>query len=262
MNPFATKKLSVLIISFNIEIHAHELLSDIDFADEIIVLDSFSTDKTAAICKSFDNVTFIQNKFENYSSQRNFAISQAKNDWILFLDADERLTPELKNEIITTVNTNETYSAFLFYRTFMFKDRVLHFSGNQNDKIFRLFNKNDAAYTKERLVHEKLKVNGKTGVLKNRLIHYSYSNYEAYKLKIIRYGKFKAQEKFTKKQKSSYLIHLLHPIYNFSYNFIIRLGFLDGKKGVIICYLNAYCIHIRYQELKQLWNKDKHLSPK
>ncbi|TDE07608.1 glycosyltransferase family 2 protein [Flavobacterium sandaracinum] len=254
--------ISVLIITLNEENQMKSLLADLEFADEIVVVDSFSSDKTESICKSFQKVTFIQNKFENYSSQRNFAISQAKNDWILFLDADERLTPALKNEIITTVNTNKTYSAFMFYRTFMFEDKVLHFSGNQNDKIFRLFNKNNADYTKERLVHEKLKVNGKIGVLKNKLIHYSYSNFQAYKAKTIRYGKFKAQEKFIKKQKSSFLLRFLHPTYNFLFNYIVRLGFLDGKKGLIICYLNANSIHVRYQELEQLWKTEKKLSPK
>jgi glycosyltransferase involved in cell wall biosynthesis len=256
------KNISVLIITLNEEANMQALLVDLDFADEIIVVDSFSTDKTEAICKSFENVTFIQNKFENYSSQRNFAISQAKNDWILFLDADERLTPALKNEIITTVNINETFSAFLFSRTFMFEDKVLHFSGNQTDKIFRLFNKNQAEYTKDRLVHEKLKVNGKIGVLKNKLIHYSYSSFQTYKSKTIRYGKFKAQEKFIKKQKPSVLLHFLHPAYNFLFNYIVRLGFLDGKKGMIICYLNANSVHIRYQELDQLWKRQQQLSPK
>lgn len=247
------KNISILILTLNEEDNITALLADLDFADEIIVVDSFSTDKTAAICKSFENVTFIQNKFGNYSSQRNFAISQAKNDWILFLDADERLTPALKNEIIATIKTNETFSAFLFYRTFIFEDKVLHFSGNQNDKIFRLFNKNQAKYTTDRLVHEKLKVNGKTGILKNKLIHYSYSNFQAYKSKTIRYGKFKAQEKFIKKQKPSILLHFLHPAYNFLFNYIVRLGFLDGKKGLIICYLNAFSVLVRYQELNRLW---------
>ncbi len=254
--------ISVLIITLNEENQMRSLLADLDFADEIIVVDSFSTDKTEAICKSFEKVSFIQNTFENYSSQRNFAISQAKNDWILFLDADERLSPALKNEIITTVNTNKTHSAFLFYRTFMFKDKVLHFSGNQNDKIFRLFNKNNAAYTKDRLVHEKLKVNGKIGVLKNKLIHYSYSNFQEYKLKTIRYGKFKAQEKFLKRQKPFIILHFLHPTYNFLFNYIVRLGFLDGKKGLIICYLNANSVYTRYRELEQLWHTEKSLSPK
>jgi glycosyltransferase involved in cell wall biosynthesis len=255
-------KISVLIITLNEEHQMKALLADLDFADEIIVVDSFSTDATEAICTSFENVKFIQNKFENYSSQRNFTISQAKNDWVLFLDADERLTPELKNEILLTVKHNETYTAFLFPRTFMFDNKVLHFSGNQNDKIFRLFDKNHAKYTCDRLIHEKLKVEGKIGIFKNKLIHYSYRSYDSYKSKIIRYGNLKAQEKFISKQKPSQLLHLFHPAYNFLYNYIVRFGFLDGKKGVLICYLNAYCIHIRYQQLQQLWNNKQPLSPK
>jgi glycosyltransferase involved in cell wall biosynthesis len=247
--------ISVLIITLNEESQMKALLADLDFADEIIVVDSFSTDNTEVICKSFENVKFIQNRFENYSSQRNFAISQAKNDWVLFLDADERLTSELKNEILVTVKTNQKHAAFLFLRTFMFENKVLHFSGWQTDKIFRLFNKSFAKYKPEKLVHEKLEVIGKTGTFKNKLIHYSYCDYKSYKTKMVSYGKFKAQEKYFKKQKTSYFLHVLHPTYNFLYNYFVRLGFLDGKKGAIICYLNAYCIHIRYNELNQLWNK-------
>lgn len=254
--------ISVLIITWNEAHQMKALLADLDFADEIIVVDSFSEDATEAISRSFEKVTFIQNKFENYSAQRNFAISQAKNDWILFLDADERLSPELKNEIVVTVKNNQTYAAFLFQRTFMFEKEVLHFSGNQSDKIFRLFHKKHAAYTGERLIHEKLKVTGKTAVLTNKLIHYSYADYHTYKSKIIRYGKLKAREQFLKKQKSFFLLHLLHPAYTFLYNYVVRLGFLDGKKGVIICYLNAYCIHIRYRELQQLWREKQELPPK
>jgi glycosyltransferase involved in cell wall biosynthesis len=248
-------EISILIITLNEEDHIKTLLADLEFAAEIIVVDSFSTDKTEAICRSFKKVTFIQNKFENYSSQRNFAISLAKNDWILFLDADERLTPTLKKEIVTTVKNNKTNAAFLFKRTFMFEDQILHFSGNQTDKIFRLFNKNNAQYSTEKLVHEKLKVDGKIGILKNKLIHYSYSNYDNYKEKTIHYGKLKAQEKFIKKQKSSSILRFLHPTYNFLFNYIARLGILDGKKGFIICYLNANSVHVRYKELALLWNQ-------
>ncbi|MFV8375578.1 glycosyltransferase family 2 protein [Flavobacterium sp. LB1P71] len=254
--------ISVLIITLNEESQMKALLADLDFADEIIVVDSFSTDNTEIICKSFKKVKFIQNRFENYSSQRNFAISQAKNDWVLFLDADERLTTELKKEILFTIKNNLTYAAFLFPRTFMFENKVLHFSGNQSDKIFRLFHKNHAEYTSDRLIHEKLNVDGKIGIFKSKLTHYSYTNYESYKSKIVRYGKLKAQEKFNKKQKPSYLFLLFHPVYNFLYNYFVRFGFLDGKKGVVICYLNAYCIQIRYKELQQLWNKRQPLSPK
>jgi glycosyltransferase involved in cell wall biosynthesis len=256
------EELSVLIITLNEEAHLHTLLSDLDFADEIVIVDSYSTDATENIAKSFSKVRFLQNKFENFSAQRNFAISQAKNDWILFLDADEFLTPELKREIIETLQNNQTYAAYFFERIFMFEKRVLKYSGNQTDKIFRLFNKKFAKYDEKRLVHEKLIVNGKIGFLKNKLIHYSYASYNDYKEKIIFYGKFKAQEKFKKQKKSNLFLQTFHPAYNFLYNYIIRLGILDGKKGVIICYLNAFCITVRYKELNRLWKQKQLLTSK
>ena len=246
--------LSILIITLNEEAQMNALLADLDFADEILIVDSFSKDKTKEISESFVNVKFIEHQFENYTAQRNFAINQAKNKWILFLDADERLTPELKQEIIFTINQDNPCNAYLFYRKFMFKDQVLHFSGWQTDKIFRLFNKNFAKYMNERLVHEKLDVQGKISTLKNKLIHYSYCDYNSYKAKMNSYGKFKAQEKFIKQLKPTFLLRVLHPLYNFFYNYFIRLGILDGKKGIIICYLNAHSVHVRYQELKKLWN--------
>lgn len=258
----SNKKISALIITLNEEIHINDLLNDLAFVDEVVVVDSFSSDNTQSICESFSNVKFIQHQFENFTSQRNFAIAQAKNDWILFLDADERLTAELKDEIIYTIENNKTHTAFLFYRTFMFKNSVLRYSGWQTDKIYRLFNKNFAKYTTERLVHEKLKVEGSVGILKNKLIHYSFSDFKSYKAKMINYGKFKAQEKLIKNLKPNFLIKFLHPVYNFLYNYIIRLGFIDGKKGIIICYLNAYSVYVRYQELKKLWKKHESLLPK
>jgi glycosyltransferase involved in cell wall biosynthesis len=249
------QKLTVLIITLNEEEHLNALLKDLDFADEIIIVDSYSTDKTAEIATSFSKVAFFQNEFTDFSSQRNFAISKAKNDWILFLDADERLTPELKTEIIEVLTNKPRYEAYFFERIFMFENNVLKYSGNQTDKIFRLFNKNFARYDENKLVHEKLIVQGGIGFLKNKLIHYSYASFDDYKKKIILYGKFKAQEKFSKQKKSTLMLKIFHPTYNFLYNYIIRLGVFDGKKGIIICYLNAYSIWVRYQELNRLWKE-------
>ncbi len=248
--------LSVLIITLNEAKQMKALLADLQFADEVVIVDSYSSDDTQEIVKEFANVRFIQNKFENYTHQRNFAISKAKNNWILFLDADERLTPALKEEIIETIQTNNTYVAFLFFRTFMFKSQKLRFSGWQTDKIFRLFHKEYAQYTTERLVHEKLDVKGRIGVFKNPLIHFSYADYESYKAKMLSYGKLKAQEKFAKNIKPSVFKEVLHPVYSFLYSYTIRLGFLDGKKGITICYLNALSIHERYKELKKLNNSN------
>jgi glycosyltransferase involved in cell wall biosynthesis len=246
------QKLSVLIITLNEERYIKSLLEDIDFADEIIVIDSYSTDKTVEITNSFTNVKLIQNQFINYTSQRNFALDHAKNDWILFIDADEILTPELKVEILSTINNKDAASAYLIYRTFMFKNKKLNFSGWQTDKIFRLFNKSDCRYNEDKIVHEKLIVNGEIGTLKHKIIHFSYTSYKDYKLKMYNYGVLKAQEKIKKGQKPSYLKMVFHPAYTFLYQFLIRLGFLDGLKGITICYLNAYSVFIRYKEIHRI----------
>lgn len=252
MSASKKQKLSVLIITLNEELHIKSLLNDIDFADEIIVIDSYSTDRTVSIIESFKNIKVIQNQFINYTTQRNFAIDQAENSWILFIDADERLSPNLKSEIISTINKKNAASAYLVYRTFMFKRKKLHFSGWQTDKIFRLFNKTNCRYDQNRMVHEKLVVNGSIATLKNKIIHFSYASYKDYKAKMYRYGVLKASEKQKKGQKSSYLLMISHPVYTFLYQFLIRFGFLDGSKGITICYLNAYSIFIRYRELKRL----------
>ena len=246
------QKLSVLIITLNEEQHIKSLLEDIDFADEIIVVDSYSADKTADIAASFQNVKLIQNPFIDYTSQRNFALDQAKNHWVLFIDADEKLTPELKSEISTEINSENAASAYFIYRIFMFKASRLNFSGWQTDKIFRLFNKSKCRYNEERTVHEKLIVNGTISTLKNEIIHFSYSSYEDYKSKMYKYGTLKANEKFAKGIKPFFLLQFLHPLYTFLYQYIIRFGFLDGGKGITICYLNAYSVFIRYKELKRL----------
>lgn len=257
MDSRPVQNISVLIITLNEEIHMYELLSDLEFADEVIVVDSFSKDSTKSICESFKNVRFIENKFENYTTQRNFAIDQARNNWILFIDADERLTPALKAEIIETVSNNQEVSAYLFYRKFYFKKKVLRFSGWQTDRIFRLFKKDKCRYTHKRLVHEKLDVDGKIAYFKNRLIHYSYADYESYKGKMITYGKLKAREKYQSGFKPTVFHEYGHSTYNFLYQYLIRLGILDGRKGIIICYLNALSVSARYKELDRLYKEKK-----
>lgn len=250
-------KISVLIITLNEESHMRELLSDLEFADEVIVVDSYSQDNTEEIASSFPYVRFIEHPFQNFTSQRNFAIDEARNNWILFIDADERLTQELKQEILETVERDEPLNAYLFYRKFFFKRKVLHFSGWQTDRIFRLFRKDKARYTAKRLVHEKLDVDGRVGVFKNKLIHFSYADYESYKGKMLTYGRLKAREKFQSGFRPTFLHKHGHALYNFLYQYLVRLGILDGQKGIVICYLNALSVRERYKELEKLYKEDK-----
>lgn len=245
-------KISGLIITFNEEKNIEDLVQNLDFVDELIVVDSFSTDKTLEILSKFPHVKVIQNKFENYTKQRNFTLTFATNPWILFLDADERITPELKEEILNIVQTPKAKDAYYVYRKFMFNNGPLRFSGWQTDKNFRLFRKEKAHYKEDLLVHETLIVEGTIGILKNKIIHYSYISYDDYKRKMVSYGKFKAKELYNKGIKPNFYHYYIKPVYKFLYAYLIRLGILDGKKGIIICYLNAYSVYVRYQELKKL----------
>ncbi|WP_026729269.1 glycosyltransferase family 2 protein [Flavobacterium denitrificans] len=244
--------LTALVITYNEEQNIKPVLDDLAFADEIIVVDSFSSDKTFEIASSFKNVKIVQRIFDNFASQRNYALSLASHSWILFLDADERLTPELQKEISFIIHQSNSASAYFVRRNFMFEDKKLRFSGWQTDKIIRLFKKENAFYNHEKIVHEKLIVTGKTSKLKNRLIHYSYSNFEDYKQKMIFYGQLKAKEEFLKNTKPNFFHFYIRPAYQFLNQYLIRFGFLDGKKGVIICYLNALSVAARFQELKKI----------
>lgn len=248
--------LTALVITYNEEQNIKAVLDDLAFADEIIVVDSFSLDKTFEIASSFPNVKVVQRVFDNFAAQRNYALSLASNSWILFIDADERLTLELQQEISTVINQKNSASAYFMRRNFMFENRKLRFSGWQTDKIIRLFRKENATYNLKKIVHEKLIVQGKVGKLKNRLIHYSYSNYEDYKQKMIFYGQLKAQEEILKTTNPNYFHFYIRPIYQFLNQYIVRFGFLDGKKGIIICYLNALSVAVRFQELKKIKAKN------
>lgn len=245
-----------MVITYNEEQNIKNILDDFAFADEIIVVDSFSTDKTFEIASSFKNVKVVQRSFDNFASQRNYALSLASNSWILFLDADERLTPELQQEISFIINQENSVSAYFIRRNFMFENKKLRFSGWQTDKIIRLFRKENAIYNLKKIVHEKLIIQGKTGKLKNKLIHHSYSNYHDYKQKMIFYGQLKAQEEVLKETSPNFFHFYIRPAYQFLNQYLVRFGFLDGKKGIIICYLNALSVAVRFQELKKIKAKN------
>lgn len=248
-------KISGLVITYNEEKNIEEVIHNLDFVDEIIVVDSYSTDRTIKIIEKYPHVKLVKNIFENFTAQRNLALDLASNPWILFIDADERVTESLKEEIIQTVNDPYADDAYSFYRKFMFQNKPLYFSGWQTDKNTRLFKKGKAQYIIDKLVHEKLAISGSQGRLKNKLIHYTYNDYESYKAKMVNYGKLKAKELYLKKIKPNVFHFYVKPTYKFLHSYLVRLGILDGKKGIIICYLNALTIYVRYPELKKLYKK-------
>lgn len=246
-------KISVLIITYNEIDKINDLIENVSFADEIIVLDSFSDDGTAELLKSNPDIIFYQRKFTNFSDQRNYAINLSKNDWVLFLDADERLSNSLVEEINSVNLKNRNIVAYKIFRKFLFKNTPINFSGYQNDSVIRLFNKNYVSYRKDKLVHETLVINGKVHKLRNKILHLSYSDFKSFKNKMLFYAKIKGKELFQNNKKIIFVHFIFKPLMRFFYHFIIRLGFLDGKKGLIIAYLNSLYVYKRYEEYRKLF---------
>jgi len=250
--PYKKEKISALIITYNEIDNISRCINGISFADEIIVVDSFSTDGTFEYLKNHSKVKVIQHPFENYTAQKSLTLKQANNDWVLFIDADEVVTTPLKEEIITVVNSSPIHSAYWFRRTFMFKNRKVNFSGCQTDKNYRLFRKSRVAFNTNKIVHETLNINGSSGILNHKLIHYSYKNYENFKNKILKYGRLKAVESINNQKSFSYILLFLKPIWKFFNNYILRLGILDGKKGLILSYIHALGVKEHYKTLHYL----------
>jgi glycosyltransferase involved in cell wall biosynthesis len=251
------QKISALVITYNEMGYIEKCIDSVSFADEILVVDSYSTDGTYEYLLNHPKVKVIQNPFENFTAQKSFTLKQATNDWVLFLDADEVITESLQKEILETINTPSAHEAYWFYRKFMFQNEPLHFSGWQTDKNYRLFRKSKAHFTDQKIVHETLVVDGTSGILKEKLIHFCYKNHEDYKGKMLKYGRLKAKEDFYREKHFNYLLMTVKPIWKFFNHYILRLGILDGKKGWTICYLNALGVLERFRELKRLEKKNE-----
>jgi len=252
-----SEKISALIITYNEIGYIEKCLDSVAFADEIIVVDSYSTDGTYEYLKAHPRVRVFQHPFTNFTLQKSFTLQKASHDWVLFLDADEVVPDALRDEILQTVRSGTEKAAFWFYRKFMFQQEPLHFSGWQTDKNYRLFRKSKAKFSDKKLVHETLVVDGKSGILTERLIHYCYKDYDDYKAKMLTYGRLKAKESFYREKQFNYFSLVFKPLWKFVNHYLFRLGILDGKKGIIICYLNSLSDLERYRELKKLEKKNE-----
>ncbi len=251
-NPSKKKRfpLTAIIPTLNEETNIKTAINAVQFADEVMVIDSYSTDNTVAIAKEM-GATVLLRKFDDFSSQKNYAIAKAKHDWIFLLDADESINTDLKNEIVHTLNTQPLADAYWIKRQNYFLNNKIRFSGWQNDKVIRLFNRKKAQYNGKK-VHEEIECNGKVDFLKNKLEHHTYSSYEEYKNKITLYAELKAKEIFEHNSKPNLLLYAVKPYYRFFYHYILKLGLLDGKNGWTIASANMYGAKLLCKKLKQL----------
>ncbi|MEO6348699.1 MAG: glycosyltransferase family 2 protein [Aquaticitalea sp.] len=237
--------LTVIIPTYNEEHYLAGALYSVNFADEIIVVDSFSTDKTVAIAKSY-NCKIIERKFDNFSNQKNHALQFATNDWVLFLDADERITFVLQQEIKNVMNTGSLTAYKLNFPHF-FMNRFLY---HHNNDVTRLVKRESCHFEGD--VHEKLVVNGTIGKLKNPVLHFTYKGLEHFINKKDNYAWFQANQLMEKDKKTSYFHLAFKPFYRFFHSYIIRGAILDGVAGLSVASIDAYGVFSRYAKLMLL----------
>lgn len=251
------EKLSVIIPVYNEEHNMREVLESVSFADEIMVVDSFSTDKTLEIAKEYTSF-IIQREFQYAASQKNWAIPQATHEWILLVDADERVTPELKNEVLEILKNppKDTTVAYWIYRMNHFMGRRIRYSGWQNDKVIRLFKKSKCVY-EDKLVHEEIIADGKVAFLKNRLSHNTYISINEHIEKLNKYAAWQVDDYDKKTGKLTPYHFFLKPFWRFFKHYFIKGGFRDGVPGFGVSFILSYAVLMRYIKV---WLKRNNLE--
>ena len=250
------KKISATIITLNEEDKIRQCLESLQgVADEIVVVDSLSTDNTKSICEAF-GVRFIEQKWLGYSEQKNLANDIASHDWILSIDADEVLSDELKKSILKIKNeereTKNEELVYSFNRLNNYCGKWIHHSGFYPDKKIRIWNRKVGKW--EGIVHEVIKFSTKVKEvhLKGDLLHYSYSKPEDFERQVFKFAEMRAQHYFDKGKKNAGLLSVVSPIFFFIKHYLIRLGFLDGKEGFVMCWVSAKATRHKYKTLKKL----------
>jgi len=251
----ANKTLSVAIVSFNEEENIGRTLKSIaDFADEIIVVDSNSTDKTREIAISYGAKVFLED-WKGYVNQKNSALEKCKGDWILCLDCDEVVTEELKSEIIKAIDIPGIDGFFINRRVVYLNKELKH--AWQPDLKLRLVRRMAFPRWTGYDPHDSLIINGKTGRLKGILLHYPYKNIDHHFMKLINYARISASSYREMNKKFKLYKLIFNPIFAFLKQYLLKRGFLDGFRGFIVAFSSFCYVFLKYLFL---WEKERDLS--
>lgn len=250
-----SERISLFIIAKNEESKITQcILSAKDLVSEIIVVDGFSEDKTVQVAKSLGAKVY-QRTFDGFASQKNFALSKVGSAWALNLDADERLTPQLCEEIRRTVQ-NTRHAGFMIPFSNYFLGKRMKYSGLNKEQHLRLVRTDKAEY-EGGLVHEGLKVSGSMGCLKGHIQHYSYDSIEAYFTKFNKYTSLAARQMYKNGRRFCLFPVLLTIPFEFFKRYLLKLGFLDGMRGFIWASFSAFYVFVKYAKLWALQQQDK-----
>lgn len=241
--------VSVVIITKNEEKNIEDALRSVSDAREIIVVDAFSTDRTTEICRKYTDRVY-QHQWEGFARQKQIAVDHAGSEWVLVLDADERVTPALKKEIEDTISGTDR-NGFWIPRENYFIGKWIRHGGWWPDHTLRLFRKNRGRF-EIREVHEKIIVEGQTGYLKNPLKHYTYSDVPDFLSRAENYSTLAAREIVKEGRRAGIFSLAVKPFATFLKMYVLRLGFLDGGRGLILAVLYGY---YTFQKYVKVWKE-------
>lgn len=244
--------LSVILITRNEEANLDDCLASLEgIAQQVVVVDANSSDRTLEIAQKHGATISQPSDWPGFGPQKNRALDLATGEWVLSLDADERLTPALKSEIVTAIAHSAHVECFAIPRLSWYCGRFIRHSGWSPDYVDRLFKRGTARFSDD-LVHERLIPTGPVAKLSNPMLHYSFMNYSQVLEKLDRYSTASAEQAFAKGKTASPLKAVLHGMWAFIRTYIIRAGFLDGSQGFTLAISNAQGTYYRYIKLWHL----------
>ncbi len=249
----AKNNISISIRSCNEAKNIRECLESVSWADEIVVVDSNSTDNTVAIAREFTNKVIIQ-KWLGHIGQSRFATDQTKNQWVLHMDADERVSPALRDEILALDLENSPYDAYEMPRRHFFMQRWINHSAWYPDYKIRLFRK-DVCTWGGYAPHDEVKVLGRKKKLKNDILHYIYRDIKHFQTTKNNYSSLTAADHYKNGKRARIIDFTLRPIYAFLYRYLIRLGIADGTAGLTIAAMESHAVFLKYIKLYELQNR-------
>jgi glycosyltransferase involved in cell wall biosynthesis len=236
--------ISAIIITKNEGKNIERCLKSISWVDEIIVVDSQSTDKTAEIARKFTPQVFIH-PWPGYSQQKNFALEKAKGEWVLSVDSDEVIEEKLKAEILAVLSSSPAYGGFYIPRKNFIGKRWIRFGGWYPDYTLRLF-KREAGRFGKRMVHEEIIVTGNKGYLTIPILHYTYQSLQDYFQRQLQYARLAGEEMLAQGKKATIFDLIFRPAYSFFKSYLFRLGVLEGHLGLFLSILSSFYVFMKY----------------
>lgn len=246
-------RLSATIITLNEAANITSCLDALSWADEVLVVDSGSTDGTADLARAKGARVIVREWPGSYAAQKNFAAGETAHDWILSVDADERVTPELASEIQTMLQTDPPVGGYRIPRLTWHLGRWIRRTDWYPDYQLRLYDRRRAHWP-PRLVHESVRADGPIGYLTNDLQHYAYRDIAHHHQAMDRYTTLAARQMHEQGRRAGVLDVVIHPPAAFLRNYLLKRGFMDGLPGFIISAMNAYYVFLKFAKLWELQN--------